>query len=664
MNRIKLFFLLIGSILGFLVGNKVSWQVRSDAASGMTLTKMMDRLWLDIFHDPLHVSFYRIDLLAGCGVVCLIIFIWMYRRITRRKARPGEEHGSARWGGVRDIRPFVGGRDTDLLFTRTESLSLDSRRTQRNLNVLLIGSSGSGKSRYFVMPNLYQANTSFVVTDPKGEILAATGDHLVGQGYRIRCLNLVDFSRSDTFNPLAYFNRDQAEVDCAILTENFITNTTGQKPSGGSDFWEKAERALLTALISFTYFTKGSQGTLLDVVDMLSLMTASEEDESAQSEVDEIFASAKKCVEDYDRNPQEYDAEAAAMLEGLRFSCSQYNVYTQGAGETKKSIIISLGVRMAPLHMAPIRRILNSNSIEADKVGNRPTALFLVVPDTHQAFNFLASIFYETFFERNLYIADHNGGRLDCPVQCFMDEFANIGKMPSFERKIAVMRSRGISTAVILQNYSQGKALYRDDWETIVGNCDSLLFLGGNEASTTEFISKRLGKGTITQTDDSQQRGSTNGSWSRSWRATGRELLTSDEVARLPGNECIYLLRGVPPFRSRKLDAPRTGSFVYVPQPIAPLERSMPESWNDHNLDNDPDNERPSDEVYTVADNAVARLDTTTSPAGEDTQSTPELKEYDPNEMSDDEEVSMVISWPDGHVDEVTIRVEEDFLPE
>jgi len=237
---------------------------------------------------------------------------------------------------------------------------------------------------------------------------------------------------------------------------------------------------------------------------------------------------------------------------------------------------------MAPLHMAPMRRILGSDTIKADQIGMRPTALFLVIPDTHQAFNFLASIFYETFFEKNIYIADHSGGRLPVPVQCYMDEFANIGKMPSFERKIAVMRSRGISTSVILQNYSQGKALYKDDWETIVGNCDSLLFLGGNEGSTTEFISKRLGKETITQEDNSDQRGA-QGSWSRSYRSSGRELMTADEISRLPGNECLYFLRGVPPFRSRKLAAPPEGYFEYMPaeapQTLSPEENLLLGPW-------------------------------------------------------------------------------------
>ena len=565
MSKGKIFFASILAVLAWWCANKVTWQVRTDQEAGRDFSQIIDRFTLDLTAHPLHVSFAGSDVLGGFGGIALVLLIALYMYGARKPTRPGEEQGSAHWAKPSEGRKFVGDRKTDMLFTRTESLNLDSRKTQRNLNALIIGSSGSGKSRYYVMPNLAQANTSFLVTDPKGEVQRAMGQRLKDKGYEIRSLNLIDFDRSDTFNPLRYFNPEQAEVDCAILVENLITNTSGQKPSGGSDFWEKAERALLTAFVSYIYFTKGAQGTLIDVVDMLAKMQASEENEEVTSEIDAIFSVAKECVEVFDQNPDEYDEEATIMLNGLRFACSQYNIYTQGAGETKKSIIISLGVRMAPLHMAQLRRILGSDTIDADQVGKRRSAIFLVIPDSHQAFSFIASIFYELFFERNMYLADHNpSGRLEVPVQCFMDEFANIGKLPSFERKIAVIRSRGISTSIIMQTYAQGKSLYKDDWETIVGNCDSLLFLGGNEPSTTEFISKRLGKETIISQDTSEQKG-TNGSWSRSLRSQGRELMTPDEIGRLDGGTCLYLLRGIPPFKSRKLQAPETGFFEYIP---------------------------------------------------------------------------------------------------
>lgn len=570
MSKGKIFFASILAVLAWWCANKVTWQVRTDQEAGRDFSQIIDRFTLDLTAHPLHVSFAGADVLGGFGGIALVLLIALYMYGARKPTRPGEEQGSARWAKTSEGRKFVGDRKTDLLFTLTESLNLDSRKTQRNLNALIIGSSGSGKSRYYVMPNLAQANTSFLVTDPKGEVQRAMGQGLKDKGYQIRSLNLIDFDRSDTFNPLRYFNPEQAEVDCAILVENLITNTSGQKPSGNSDFWEKAERALLTAFVSYIYFTKGAQGTLIDVVDMLAKMQASEENEESISEIDAIFESTAEYIEMFDQNPDEYDEEATIMLNGLRFACSQYNIYTQGAGETKKSIIISLGVRMAPLHMAQLRRILGSDTIDADQVGKRRSAIFLVIPDSHQAFSFIASIFYELFFERNMYLADHNpSGRLEVPVQCFMDEFANIGKLPSFERKIAVIRSRGISTSIIMQTYAQGKSLYKDDWETIVGNCDSLLFLGGNEPSTTEFISKRLGKETIISQDTSEQKG-TNGSWSRSLRSQGRELMTPDEIGRLDGGTCLYLLRGIPPFKSRKLQAPKTGSFDYKPEPTAP----------------------------------------------------------------------------------------------
>lgn len=386
------------------------------------------------------------------------------------------------------------------------------------------------------------------------------GARLKEQGYKIRCLNLIDFDQSDLFNPLVYFNPHQAEVDCTILTENFMANTSGNKPSSGDGFWEKAERALLNALISYIYSTKGAQGTLIDVVDLLGQMQASEQDETAQSIVDITFEATTEVIADYDANPHGWGEEATAAINGPRFACAQYNSYSQGAGETKKSVIISLGARMAPLHMAQIRKLLSADTIQLDTVGQEKTALFMVNPDTHAAFTFLISIFYEQFFETNLYIADHSpDGHLPIQVQCLMDEFANIGKMPSFERKITVMRSRWISTVIIIQNFTQGKALYKDDWKTIVGNCDSFLFLGGNEKSTTEYVSKLLGKQTIAATDTSLTKG-WNGSYSTSEKRLGRDLLTPDEIATPPTHQCIYALRGVPPFLARKLTPPKLES--------------------------------------------------------------------------------------------------------
>ncbi|WP_461013148.1 VirD4-like conjugal transfer protein, CD1115 family [Trueperella pyogenes] len=554
----KVFSLLL-TLVGFWAGNKITWQVRTDYLAGREPSVIIDRCLHDLTADPTHLSFELIDLAGGLGLVLTGLLIWLYNNATKSMRRQNVEHGSAKWARPSDIKPFQDRHKANsLLFTQTEALSLDSRKTQRNLNVLGIGSSGSGKTRYYVLPNIANASTSLVITDPKGEIYRASADSLRQRGYQVRQLNLIDFANSDTFNPLRYFNPDQAEVGCTILTENFIANTTGKKPATGQDFWEKAERALLNALISYIYFTKGTQGTLIDVVDLLAKMSASEEDETARSEVDLIFEALNELVSELDQaDPARFTADASQLHSGLRFAAAQYNTYTQGAGETKKSVIISLGVRMAPLHMGQLRRLLSSDTIGLDRIGQEKTALFTIIPDTHAAFNFIVSIFYEQLFETNLYIADHKDtGRLPIMVQCFMDEFANIGRIPSFERKIAVMRSRGLSVSILIQNFAQGKAIYKDDWETIVGNCDSFLFLGGNENSTTKYVSELLGKQTIMGTDNSRSKGR-NGSFSTSDRRLGRELLTPDEIGRLPASQCIYVLRGVSPFLSRKLPSPR-----------------------------------------------------------------------------------------------------------
>lgn len=561
MNKSRHLFNILIAMLSFYVGNKLAYQVRTNLDQGVAPSAIIDHA-LDDFSNVFHISCHRTDILTGIGVAILVVLTLVAKTIGKKPRRDGEEHGSASWASSRDIKPY---RDpnpvNNILFTKTEALSLDSRRTQRNLNVLVDGGSGSGKSRYFVFPNLYQANTSYAVTDPKGELYRQAGSYLQTKGYKVRCLNLVDFSQSERFNPLKYFSDHQPEVDATVLVENIISNTNGTGNKNSGDFWEKAERALLNALVSYVFFTKGHTGTLIDVVDLLAQMQASENDETKKSDVDLTFDAVNDLIDEYDTDPykNEWGQEAVEAVNGLRFAASQYNTYTQGAGETKKSVIISLGVRMAPLHMASMRTLLSEDTIELDRIGQEKTALFMIIPDTHAAFNFLISIFYEQLFETNIYIADHTAtGCLPVHVQCLMDEFANIGQIPSFERKIAVMRSRGISTAIIIQNMAQGKALYKDSWETIVGNCDSFLFLGGTEKSTTEYVSKMLGKQTIASLDHSQSKGR-NGSWSESERTLGRELLTPDEIGRLPAKECIYILRGIRPFKSRKLDAPNFG---------------------------------------------------------------------------------------------------------
>ena len=548
--------LLFGGIL-FWLGNRICMQARDDLACGLNVNVVIDQIFDGILTRPVFLSMHHVDLLAGLGTVIAAGLIWLYRWSTRRDLREGEEHGSARWGTPADIKPFQQGGRHDLLMTATESLGINGRITQRNLNVLVIGSSGSGKTRRYVLPNLNQANMSYAITDPKGEIQNSTSALLHGRGYTIRCLNLIDLDRSDRFNPMRYLDPTDPEASILRLTENIITNTSGDShhTNNGDGFWERAERNLLNALIAWVRFAYDDPN-LNQVTDMLDQMEASETDETMQSDVDLIFETTRELVAEYRAHPDRHDNESRHTLEGLDFAARQYRKFQQGAGETKKSIIISIGVRLAPLQVGSIRRILSGDDIRLDTIALQPTAVFLALPDTHNTFSFLAAILYQCLFETNVHQADHTSDSGDTrqrlPVHCFLDEFANVGRIPNFQRLITTIRSRGISCSIIIQNYAQGKTLYKDDWETIVGNCDSMLFLGGTETSTLEWVSKRLGNQTIDVMDDSESKG-INGSYSISWRRTKRELMQPDELGLLPTDECIYILRGVRPFRSRKI---------------------------------------------------------------------------------------------------------------
>lgn len=551
-----------GMALLFWLGDKTGWQVRTDLAHGMTWADAADRFWLDLQH-PLHFSTSRTDLLCGLAFCGLGLLAWAYHASTRLATRPGEEHGSAKWGTPRDIAPFTDRQpERNLTFTRTERLGLDTRRTQRNLNVLVLGSSGSGKTRSYVKPNLLAADMNFACTDPKGELKRDTEQAMRARGYQTRTLDLIHLDRSDGFNPMRYLDPTEPEPSILRLVDNIITNTTGdRKDSDG--FWERAERALLTALIAWVYYTEDGTATnpdgttrdnmsLTKAVDMVSMMQASEEDETRESIIDAQFAEAHAEAQNARAHPEQYDWETLRMLDGLAFACTQYRTFTQGAGETKKSIIISLGVRLAPLQVRQVRDILDHDQLDLDTLDEGKRVIYLEISDTDGTFGFLAAVFYQSLFETLIRKADTSSdGTLGRNVHCMLDEFANIGKIPNLTRLIATIRSRRINASIILQTYSQGKALYKDDWETIAGNCDSQLFLGGNEKSTTEYISERLGNQTIDIIETSESKG-TNGSHSTSIRKNQRALLDRDELGRLPTDQCIYLLRGVRPFISKK----------------------------------------------------------------------------------------------------------------
>lgn len=555
----------LGALILWAAGDKATHAVRGAWGGPGDATRRLNEITpaLQREFSGVAISLDSRDMLGGLAAVVLVLLIIAYRRAGRQTERIGEEHGSAEWGGPRDFarfRPRKG--ELALQFTATETLSLNGRRVERNSNALVIGSAGSRKTRGFVIPNILAiGEASMANTDPKGEVYAATADRLEDAGYNVRALNLVDLKHSWKFNPFRYINPEQPEVSIAQLADTIVTNTDGQRTShGGNDaFWERAERALLTSLIAYVYFTDNLDGdgsrpaSLVNVVDLAKQLQASETDEKHRSEVDRKMADVRELLDTWVDLPDVPKEASDQVRDGLSYTVAQYRVFEQGAGETKKGVIISLGVRLAILDVPQVRRIMEDDTLALDALGDELGAVFCILPDTHQTFRFIGALFWQALFTTNVYEADHSpGGSLSVPLICFLDEFANIGTIPDFPQLISTVRSRGISVAVILQALTQLKAKYRDDWETIAGNCDSMLFLGGTEPTTTEWVSKRLGNSTIKVEENSQSYGS-HGSWSRSLRNVKRELLTPDELGRLPEGECIYMLRGVKPFRSRKV---------------------------------------------------------------------------------------------------------------
>ena len=534
----------------FWLGDKIGYQIRTDLDEGTSVIDLMNRFWLDLYH-PFHLSTNHTDLLCGIAAMGVGLLIWAYKYTARLNLRSGEEHGSAHWGAPKDIRPFIDPVEShNIRFTATERLSIDTRRTLRNLNALLLGSSGSGKTRYYVKPNLLSVDMNWTVTDPKGELKRDTEHAMRDRGYQVNTLDLIHLDRSDQFNPMRYIDSKEPQSAILRLTDNLVTNATGDRKTGDS-FWQDAEKALLCALIAWTYYTENNP-TLNQVTDTLDRMGASEQDEDKEYIIDALFAETQTEIHRMCEHPDDYDEETQSMLDGLAFACAQYNTFLKGAGETKKSIIITTGVHLAPLQVREVRRILDGDDIRLETLDQGKRIIYLELPDTNATFSFIASVFYQCLFETLVRKADANpDGILDRDVHCMLDEFANIGKIPNFVRLIATIRSRRISCSIILQTVSQGKSLYKDDWETIAGNCDSQLFLGGNEPSTTKYISDRLGDQTIDVIETSETKG-LNGSWTRSTRKNARKLLTPDELGRIPSDRCIYLLRGIPPFFSQR----------------------------------------------------------------------------------------------------------------
>ena len=485
-------------------------------------------------------SFHMQDLLGGLVTALIFRLILYYKAKNAKKFRHGEEYGSARWGNRKDIEPFVDPIfENNIILTETERLTMNSRpkapQYARNKNVIVIGGSGSGKTRFYVKPNLMQMtdHVSYVVTDPKGTIIVECGKMLVNGGYRIKVLNTINFKKSMHYNPFHYI---RSEKDILKLVNTIIANTKGEGEKSTEDFWIKAERLLYSALIGYIWYeAPEEEQNFSTLLEFINASETREDDEEFKNAVDELF--------------EELEAENPE-----HFAVRQYRKYKLAAGKTAKSILISCGARLAPFDIQELREIMSYDEMELDMIGDQKTAMFVIISDTDDTFNFVVAIMYTQLFNLLCDKADdEHGGRLPYHVRLLLDEFSNIGQIPKFDKLIATIRSREISASIILQSQSQLKTIYKDAAETITGNCDTVLFLGGKESSTLKEISETLGKETIDLYNTSDTRG-TSQSYGLNYQKTGKELMSRDELAVMDGNKCILQLRGVRPFFSNKYD--------------------------------------------------------------------------------------------------------------
>lgn len=520
----------------FYVGNIFSHHVRA-YTGGDVIDKIFQGI-LELNTMSFIPSINPSDILMGVGVAALIKFIVYTKGKNAKKFRQGKEYGSARWGTRKDIEPYVDEKfQNNILLTQTERLTMNGRpanpKYARNKNVLVIGGSGSGKTRFYVKPNLMQMHSSYCVTDPKGTIVIECGKMLEDNGYEIKILNTINFKKSMKYNPFAYL---RSEKDILKLVQTIIANTKGEGEKAGEDFWVKAEKLYYTALIGYIFYEAPREeknfATLLDMIDASEVR---EDDETYMNPIDRLF-------------------EALEKKEPTHFAVKQYKKYKLAAGKTAKSILISCGARLAPFDIQELRDLMKEDELELDTLGDRKTALFVIISDTDDTFNFVVSIMYSQLFNLLCDKADDEyGGRLPVHVRCLLDEFANIGLIPKFEKLIATIRSREISASIILQAQSQLKAIYKDNADTIVGNCDSTLFLGGKEKTTLKELSETLGKETIDLYNTSETRSNAN-SYGLNYQKTGKELMSQDEITVMDGSKCIFQLRGVRPFLSDKFD--------------------------------------------------------------------------------------------------------------
>ena len=521
-------------LIFFWIFDKLSYTVRlSEENILISVVKGVSELT----KAPL-LSFHFTDISIGAIGALAVKGILYLRSKNAKKFRKGIEYGSARWGTPEDIKPYI---DEDfynnILLTNTERLTMNSRpknpKFARNKNVLVIGGSGSGKTRFFVKPNLMQMTTSYCVTDPKGTILVECGKMLQKGGYKIRSLNTINFKKSMHYNPFAYI---RSEKDILKLVNVIIANTKGDGEKSGEDFWVKAERLLYCALIGYIYYeAPEEEKNFIMLLDLINASEAREDDENYKSPVDMLF-------------------DRLAEREPEHFAVKQYVKFKQAAGKTLKSILISCGARLAPFDIKELRDLMEYDELELDTLGDEKTALFVIISDTDDTFNFVVAIMYSQLFNLLCDKADNEyGGRLPVHVRCLLDEFSNIGQIPKFEKLISTIRSREISACIILQAQSQLKAIYKDNADTIIGNCDTTLFLGGKEKSTLKELSETLGKETIDMYNTSETRSNQN-SYGTNYQKLGKELMSQDELSVMDGGKCILQLRGVRPFLSDKYD--------------------------------------------------------------------------------------------------------------
>lgn len=492
-------------------------------------------------------SFYPADLLIGLAIGALLKLIIYIRSKNAKKYRKGVEYGSARWGNAKDIEPYVDPTfQNNVILTQTERLTMNNRpkdpKTARNKNVLIVGGSGSGKTRFWLKPNLMQCHSSYVVTDPKGSIVIECGKLLLREGYKVKILNTINFRKSMHYNPFAYI---RSEKDILKLVTTLIANTKGEGKAG-DDFWVKAETLLYTALIAYIYYeAPEDEQNFTTLIEFINASEVREDDEEFKNNVDLMFDRLEE------KDPQ-------------HFAVRQYKKYKLAAGKTAKSILISCGARLAPFDIKELRELTAYDELELDTLGDRKTALFIIISDTDATFNFLVSMCYTQLFNLLCDKADDvYGGRLPVHVRCLIDECANIGQIPNLEKLMATIRSREISACLVLQAQSQLKALYKDNSDTIIGNCDSMIFLGGKEKTTLKDLTETLGKETIDMFNTSDTRGSQR-SYGINYQRLGKELMSMDELSVMDGGKCILQLRGVRPFFSDKYDITKHPKYKYL----------------------------------------------------------------------------------------------------